>query len=228
MRAPALVLTLAFLLGACATMPEPHHEVAGVVVPAASPAPPDPQTQMRPLEDRVYALVENERLKLDPASKVLLLDPVLMDVARKRAVDMAAHGYFADNAPDGTTSASLVMAEDARFQGLLGVNIAAQHYTKQSGVDVNAFAQRFLDTWLKSPSHKDNLAFTDYNRTGIGCAANGDTVFVTQLFATDLGLPPPKDGAPPGQITSEASPRAAKSAMQPKSAPALRNSEGAQ
>jgi uncharacterized protein YkwD len=199
-----------------------------VVVPATSPPVPDPQTQMRALEDRVFAAVEDERLKLDPASKVLVLDPVLMDVARKRSVDMAAHGYFADHAPDGTTSASMVMAEDARFQGLLGVNIAAQHYTKLRGVDVNAFAQRFLDEWLNSPSHKDNLAFTDYNRTGIGCAANGDTVFVTQLFATDLGLPPPKEGAPPGEITSEASPRAAKSAMQPKPAPALRNSEGAQ
>jgi hypothetical protein len=120
------------------------------------------------------------------------------------------------------------MAEDARFQGLLGVNIAAQHYTKQRGVDVDAFAQRFLDTWLNSPSHKDNLAFTDYNRTGIGCAVNGDTVFVTQLFATDLGLPPPKDGAPPGEVTSEASPRAAKSAMQRKPPPALRNSEAPQ
>lgn len=228
MRATALVLTLAFLLSACATAPEPQHEVAGVVVPATSPPIADPQTQMRALEDRVFEVVKEERLKLDPASKVLILDPVLMDVARKRAVDMAAHGYFADNAPDGTTSASLVMAEDARFQGLLGVNIAAQHYTKQRGVDVDAFAQRFLDTWLNSPSHKENLAFTDYNRTGIGCAVNGDTVFVTQLFATDLGLPPPKDGAASNEITSEPSPRAAKSAMQRKPAPALRNTEGAQ
>ena len=199
-----------------------------MVVPATSPPIADPQTQMRALEDRVFAVVKEERLKLDPASKVLVLDPILMDVARKRAVDMAAHGYFADNAPDGTTSASLVMAEDARFQGLLGVNIAAQHYTKQRGVDVDAFAQRFLDTWLNSPSHKENLAFTDYNRTGIGCAVNDDTVFVTQLFATDLGLPPPKEGAAPNEITSEPSPRAAKSAMQPKPAPALRNTEGAQ
>jgi uncharacterized protein YkwD len=217
-------LALGLLLSACATAPT--HVQPVPVAGIAMPAPPDPQTQMRPLEDRVYTLVEAERIKLDPASKILLLDPVLMDVARKRAEDMATRGYFADAAPDGTTSASLVMDEDARFQGLLGVNIAAQHYTKQSGVDVKAFAQRFLDTWLNSPSHKDNLAFTDYNRTGIGCAANGDTVFVTQLFATDLGLPPPKDGAPPGEVTSEPDPHTAKSAMQRKPAPALRNSDG--
>ncbi len=124
--------------------------------------------------------------------------PILMDVARKRSVDMAAKGYFEDRAPDGTTSASMVMDEDARFQGLLGVNMAAQHYTKLSGVDVDAFAHRFLDTWLASQSHKQNLAFPDYNRTGVGCAINGDTVYVTQLFATDLGLPRPKEDTKQG------------------------------
>jgi len=181
----------------------------------------DPATQMRPLEDRVYKLVLDERQTIDPAAKPLALDPILMDVARKRSVDMAAKGYFADRAPDGTTSASLVMDEDAKFQGLLGVNMAAQHYTKQSGVDVEQFAHRFLDTWLASQSHKQNLAFPDYNRTGVGCAINGDTVYVTQLFATDLGLPPPKEDTKKDSVAAMPSPQAAKSAMQSKK-PALR------
>lgn len=181
----------------------------------------DPATQMRPLEQRVFALVLDERKTLDPAAKPLMLDPILMDVARKRSADMAAKGYFEDRAPDGTTSASMVMDEDAKFQGLLGVNMAAQHYTKQSGVDVDAFAQRFLDTWLASKSHKQNLAFPDYNRTGVGCAINGDTVYVTQLFATDLGLPPPKEATKKDTVAAMPSPQAAKSAMQAKK-PALR------
>ena len=176
---------------------------------------------MHPLEQRVFALVVDERKVLDPAAKALVLDPILMDVARKRSVDMAAKGYFTDRAPDGTTSASMVMDEDARFQGLLGVNMAAQHYTKLSGVDVEAFAHRFLDTWLASQSHKQNLAFPDYNRTGVGCAINGDTVYVTQLFATDLGLPPPKEATKKDTVAAMPSPQAAKSAMQSKK-PALR------
>jgi len=43
------------------------------------------------------------------------------------------------------------MQQDEKWQGLLGENLAAQHYTKQSGVAVDDFAQRFLDEWLKSP-----------------------------------------------------------------------------
>ncbi|HTO40881.1 MAG TPA: CAP domain-containing protein [Rhizomicrobium sp.] len=181
----------------------------------------DPVSQMRPLETRVFALVADERKRLDPAAKTLLLDPMLMDVARKRSIDMAAKGYFEDRAPDGTTSASMVMEEDARFQGLLGVNMAAQHYTKQSGVDVESFAKRFLETWLGSQSHRQNLAFPDYNRTGVGCAINGDTVYVTQLFATDLGLPPPKEDVKKDTVAAMPSPQAAKSAMQMRK-PALR------
>lgn len=215
MRLFILLPLIAATATGCAT-----REYAGA--PQASQiAAVDPATQMQPLEERVFALVVSERKTLDPAAKPLMLDPILMDVARKRSADMAAKGYFEDRAPDGTTSASMVMDEDAKFQGLLGVNMAAQHYTKQSGVDVEAFAKRFLDTWLASRSHKQNLAFPDYNRTGVGCAINGDTVYVTQLFATDLGLPPPKEATKKDTVAAMPSPQAAKSAMQAKK-PALR------
>jgi uncharacterized protein YkwD len=216
MRLFVLLPLIAAATAGCAT-----RQYAGSAPQASQIAVVDPATQMRPLETRVFALVVDERKTLDPAAKPLMLDPILMDVARKRSADMAAKGYFADRAPDGTTSASMVMDEDAKFQGLLGVNMAAQHYTRQSGVDVEAFARRFLDTWLASQSHKQNLAFPDYNRTGVGCAINGDTVYVTQLFATDLGLPPPKEATKKDTVAAMPSPQAAKSAMQSKK-PALR------
>src|SRR5205085_366355 len=86
------------------------------------------------------------------------------------------------------TSASLLMEQDAQWQGLLGENLAAQHYTKQSGLAVEDFARRFLDEWLKSPPHRDNMVFANYDHAGVGAAVNGDTVYVAVLFSTDLGL----------------------------------------
>ena len=85
------------------------------------------------------------------------------------------------------------MNEDQEFQGLLGENLAAENFTRQRGVDVETFAQRFVDTWLASPPHKDNLSYTAYDRSGIGAAVNGETIYVTLLFATDLGLSHVKD-----------------------------------
>ena len=187
----------------------PQPPVAAL--PAAPlPPPPDPQTQMGALEIRIADLTSQQRLALNPQAKPLALDPELARIARERAADMAAKNYLAHAAPNGDTSATLLMAEDAKFQGLLGENLAAQHYVKQSGVDVEEFAKRFLDEWVKSQPHRENLAFTDYDRTGVGAAVNGDTVYVAQLFASNLGSKTDRD--PTSGVTAFSSPQAARDA----------------
>jgi len=157
----------------------------------AAVPPPDPKAQLPALESRITQLIDAERGQLDPGIQPLAVDDELVKVARQRSGDMAAKNYFANKSPDGVTSASLIMSEDAKFQGLLGENIAEQRYSPGATLDVNALAQSFVDTWMKSPAHKENLAFKYYNRTGVGAAASGDMIYVTELFATDLGLPQP-------------------------------------
>jgi uncharacterized protein YkwD len=163
---------------------------------------------MAALESRVATIVIEARQKIDPKARTLAIDPELTVIARARAADMAAKNYLAHAAPNGDTSATLLMAADDKFQGLLGENLAAQHYTPQTGVDPDAFAQRFLETWLDSAPHKENLAFANYDRTGVGAAVNGDTVYIAQLFASSLGtrdagdttvvpLDKPADAKPP-------------------------------
>jgi len=148
------------------------------------PPPPDPKTQMAELETRLSVLVDQTRRKLDTKARPLQLDAELVKIARARAADMAEKNYLAHAAPNGDTSASLLMAADAQYQGLLGENLAAQHYRPESGVDPAVFAERFLATWMDSPAHRDNLTFADYDRTGVGAAVNGDTVYVALLFST--------------------------------------------
>lgn len=151
---------------------------------------------MTALEIRIAILIADERSRIDPNAKPLMIDPELVSIARRRSNDMAEKHYLGHAAPNGETASSILMAEDQRFQGLLGENMAAHHYTAAIGVDVEVFARAFLDTWLKSPTHRQNLAYAEYNRTGIGAAVDGDTVYVTQLFATDLGLGPYIDKTP--------------------------------
>jgi uncharacterized protein YkwD len=204
-RALVLVCTLLPLAG-CATTP-------------SRPVPPDPRSQMGALETRIAVLVEEERHKLDPKARALAIDPELSKIARARAADMAARNYLAHTAPGGETSASLLMKLDAKWQGLLGENLAAQHYTPQTGVVVNDFAARFLNEWLKSPPHRNNMAFANYDRTGVGAAVNGDTVYVALLLSTDLGLPPPKPEGPPSAITRFDSPAEASALPPPTQSP---------
>jgi uncharacterized protein YkwD len=214
---PAL-LFLVLMLAACAE------------VPPSRPLPPDPKTQMGALESRIAILVEEQRQKLDPKARNLAIDPELSRIARARAVDMAAKNYLAHAAPNGDTSASLLMKQDERWQGLLGENLAAQHYTRLSGVAVDEFAQRFMDEWLKSPPHRDNMIFANYDHAGVGAAVNGDTVYVAVLFSTDMGLKPRPPEGPANAVTAFESPAAA--AAPPPPAPAdpmrLRGTVGAQ
>jgi len=193
-------LWAALLLAACSTL-EPQKP--------AVPSPPDPRTQMGALETRIAIMVEEQRQKLDPKARPLAFDPELSRIARARANDMAAKNYLAHAAPNGDTSASLLMEQDANWQGLLGENLAAQHYTRQSGVAVEDFARRFLDEWLKSPPHRDNMIFANYDHAGVGAAVNDDTVYVAVLFSTDLGLKPPAAGGPANAVTTWDSPAAA-------------------
>ncbi len=197
-----------------------------VTAPDTLPAAPDPQTQMTALATRIADLVEEQRIKLDPSAKALAIDPELTRIAEARARDMAQKNYLAHDAPNGDTSASLLMADDAKWQGLLGENLAAQHYVKQSGVDVDAFAARFLDEWMKSDPHRDNLAFPAYDRTGVGAAVNGDTVYVTQLFASDMGLKPPAGDDPKSTVTRYPSAAEAQRDVAPPAPVRLRGAEG--
>jgi uncharacterized protein YkwD len=218
-------LALAVLtLAGCAMFESPAPQI---------PPPPDPKAQMGALENRIAILVEEERRRLDPKARPLAIDPELSQVARARANDMAAQNYLAHAAPNGDTSATLLMKQDEQWQGLLGENLAAQHYTKQAGVAVEDFARRFLDEWLKSPPHKENMVFANYDHAGVGAAVNGDTVYVAVLFSTDLGLKRLGTGA--STVTSLENPGAAgapESKLRPDSSqpvlspPRLRGSEG--
>ena len=217
MTRAALILVTTLLLAACSSLP---------FQTPAELSPPDPKTQMGALETRIAILVEEQRQKLEPKARPLAIDPELSKIARARANDMADKNYLAHAAPNGDTSATLLMKQDEKWQGLLGENLAAQHYTKEGGVTVNDFAQRFLDEWLKSPPHRDNMVFANYDHAGVGAAVNGDTVYVAVLFSTDLGLKPPAANGPASAITTWDSPAAA-SAIPPAPEPLrLRGSAG--
>ncbi|HJT42273.1 MAG TPA: CAP domain-containing protein [Rhizomicrobium sp.] len=194
-------LLAAMTLGACS--------IFQTQPPPGPPPPPDPKTQMGALETRIAILVEEQRRKLEPKARPLAIDPELSKVARARASDMAAKNYLAHAAPNGDTSATLLMKQDEKWQGLLGENLAAQHYTKESGVVVDDFARRFLEEWLKSPPHRENMIFANYDHAGVGAAVNGDTVYVALLFSTDMGLKPRGDNGPANAVTKWDSPAAA-------------------
>jgi uncharacterized protein YkwD len=163
---------------------------------------------MPALEQRIFTLVAETRRKTDPSARVLTLDAQLTDVARKRSAEMAKTNSFAGGG-DPHVAASLLMAADANFQGLVGENVAAQHYTPGQDIDVDAFAKRFVDSWAASKPHLENLSFADYDKSGVGASFNADTIYVAQIFTTDLGMTGKSEQAVPN-VQTVPSPREGK------------------
>jgi uncharacterized protein YkwD len=180
MKRSLSALLLALTLAACATAPPPQ--------PAA---PPTVEAQVAVLKARIFVLIEQERRKLNNQAKPLAIDAELTAAAQVHSEDMARKRSFDAMNPDGNLAVNTLLT-DPKFRGYVAENAAAQYFSPGYGFDPDSMARSFVDIWLNSPGHRSNLSYPGFERTGIGVAVNGDTVYATELFATDLGLPEPR------------------------------------
>jgi uncharacterized protein YkwD len=161
---------------------------AGRPVPAS---PPPLGEEVAALKERLFVLVESERHRLNSQAKVLILDPALMQAAQTHSDDMAAKRSFDVGNPNGNLAINTLLS-DPKFRGFVGENAAAQYFTPGARIDPDLYARGFLNIWLKSADHRMNLIDASFDKTGIGIAVNGNTIYAAELFATDLGLPEPQ------------------------------------
>jgi uncharacterized protein YkwD len=93
----------------------------------------------------------------------LAASPDLDRAAQAHAEDMLARGYFEHESPERKT-----VRERARGQGYdwraVGENIALGQLT----------VDEVMDSWMKSPEHRENILDRDYRDLGVGLAL-GDT-----------------------------------------------------
>ena len=175
-----IVLALALALAAAAC--------AGKHAPP--PAMPSLEQQVEEVKRRLLVLVEEQRHRLNVDAKPLALDSELSAAAQFHSDDMARKGSFDTMNPAGNPALN-VLLDDPKFRGFVGENSGAQYFTPGRTLDADKLAQGFLDMWLSSPSHKYNLTFPRFDRTGIGISVGGELIFASEVFATDLGLPEP-------------------------------------
>lgn len=118
----------------------------------------------------------NEERQSDGLS-LLSLNPVLSQAAEKKAKDMFEKGYWAHNAPDGTTPWDFIHGEGYRYT-FAGENLARDF----------SYSKDVVDAWMASPSHRDNLMRPEYQDIGfavVNGTLNGEeTTLVVQMFGT--------------------------------------------
>lgn len=105
----------------------------------------------------------------------LSVNPLLTEAAQMKANDMAAKGYFAHVAPDGTLP----------WYWFTKVGYDYEYAGENLAVNFDDSTQ-LVNAWMASPAHRENILKPEYTQIGIGMATGTyegkETLFVVQFF----------------------------------------------
>jgi uncharacterized protein YkwD len=104
---------------------------------------------------RARVNAERARAGLPPLAESIELDRA----AQQHAEDMLARGYFEHTSPEGDTVRERAHDHGYRWRAV-GENIALGQLT----------VDQAMDSWMKSPEHRDNILDREYRDLGVGIA----------------------------------------------------------
>lgn len=124
---------------------------------------------------------QTNQVRAAEALGTLTPNPILETVAKMKADDMAAKGYFAHNSPDGKTP--WYWFKQAGYAYVAAGENLAVNFTDSKDV---------TDAWLNSPSHRANIMNGNYTEIGIATAQGAykgrDAIFVVEVFGRPAPL----------------------------------------
>ena len=118
--------------------------------------------------------------------KPLSWSSTITEIAKKHSQDMNERNYLSHISPEGEDvadryeQANFVCKKELSNGDILkgGENLAEISYPDE----LTGMGSRIVQSWMDSPSHKQNLLFKEYGREGIGVIISGETLYITQNF----------------------------------------------
>lgn len=99
----------------------------------------------------------------------------LTDIARTRCQDMVSRGYFSHYSPEGTTFFNIMRNNGISWSNA-GENLGSSNPASYGTPNA------FINAWLGSPSHRDNMLRSHYRYIGVGIIDGGGRRVVTTIF----------------------------------------------
>lgn len=111
----------------------------------------------------------------------LTFDTRLSALAKERSQDMINQNYFSHTSLSGCDLHCRFT--NSNYKTLTwGENLAES--TSYNMLNTQELANMFMESWLRSSGHRDNLLSKKFTYEGIGAAIKGNRVVVTVIFAT--------------------------------------------
>lgn len=125
------------------------------------------------LEAELLKLIN--KVRADRGLSQLKVVQSLTDIARTRSSDMVSRGYFSHYSPEGSTFFNIM-----RNAGIGWAN-AGENLGNATPAGYGT-PSAFINAWLGSPSHRDNMLRSSYKMIGIGIVDGGGRRVVTTIF----------------------------------------------
>lgn len=158
-------------------IPEKVEIVDKVEVPDNSWEPSQDQSDsyISEIEQAIFTRVNAERTSrgLQP----LNYNNTMQNYARIKSKDMGDRGYFAHENPEGELITAQ-MKRDGVTYSAWGENIAYIQGNQSNA----SLAEQFMNNWMNSQGHRENILSSNFKSIGIGVYKIGNTYYATQEF----------------------------------------------
>ncbi|MCL6087414.1 MAG: CAP domain-containing protein [Actinobacteria bacterium] len=124
-------------------------------------------------ENAIASLINNVRV--ENGLNALAADGSLTEIAKARSQDMMDRNYFSHYTPEGTTVFNLLKGNG------IGYRYAGENLAQSAPASVGT-PEGFLNAWLNSPSHRDNMLRSQYTKIGVGMIETDSRRIVTTVF----------------------------------------------
>ena len=173
-------LLVAGVLPCCPQMtPRPYQAYPPPLVrPPAPVLTPPGMSPLARVEDLVFEMTNQVRRARGLAP--LIKDNELRQVARSYSNDMLVRRFFDHTTPDGVPFEARI-----RDQYRHGVYAMGENIWSASGYNPNQaqyLAKQIMDSWMRSPGHRENLLSPDFTNLGVGISASYNNIRATQDF----------------------------------------------
>jgi uncharacterized protein YkwD len=128
---------------------------------------------MNEYENAIASMINNVRA--ENGLNALAADPVLNSVAGIRSQDLIDRNYFSHYTPEGTNVFNVMKANGVSYS-YAGENLA------QSAPASAGTVEGFLNAWMNSPTHRDNILRAQYAKIGVSMAEIDSRRVVTTVF----------------------------------------------
>lgn len=127
------------------------------------------------ISGQIFILVNQVRKKhgLPPVKEL----PQLRELAHIQSQNMAEKGYFAHTDHLGRTPKDRKMTYFPELFGGVGENIASV-----AGLPPERLAAKFMQVWMDSPGHRENILRKRFNYLGVSVVQRGGAFYATQVF----------------------------------------------